>query len=134
MKRDTKSAAAMPATVRKLRCAVYTRKSSEEGLDMELNSLDAQRAACEAFIASQTDMAIFWDVREGEGVRLDGTDVWLVTRILEDGTAAELLGPAGQRVTLHEDIPTGSARGSGCGSSREPLRAPPGWRWRPTCR
>ena len=35
--------------VRKLRCAVYTRKSSEEGLDMEFNSLDAQREACEAF-------------------------------------------------------------------------------------
>jgi DNA invertase Pin-like site-specific DNA recombinase len=43
----------MPATVRKLRCAVYTRKSSEEGLEMEFNSLDAQREACEAFIASQ---------------------------------------------------------------------------------
>jgi DNA invertase Pin-like site-specific DNA recombinase len=53
MKRDTKAAATMPATVRKLRCAVYTRKSSEEGLDMEFNSLDAQREACEAFIASQ---------------------------------------------------------------------------------
>ena len=40
-------------TVRKLRCAVYTRKSSEEGLDMEFNSLDAQREACEAYVASQ---------------------------------------------------------------------------------
>src|SRR5882757_10016788 len=38
---------------RKLRCAVYTRKSSEDGLDMEYNSLDAQREACEAYIASQ---------------------------------------------------------------------------------
>lgn len=53
MKRDAKPAGAMPATLRKLRCAVYTRKSSEEGLDMEFNSLDAQREACEAFIASQ---------------------------------------------------------------------------------
>jgi len=39
--------------VRKLRCAVYTRKSSEEGLDMEFNSLEAQREACEAYIVSQ---------------------------------------------------------------------------------
>jgi site-specific DNA recombinase len=39
--------------VRKLRCAVYTRKSTEEGLEMEFNSLDAQREACEAYIASQ---------------------------------------------------------------------------------
>jgi DNA invertase Pin-like site-specific DNA recombinase len=36
-----------------LRCAIYTRKSSEEGLDMEFNSLDAQREACEAYIKSQ---------------------------------------------------------------------------------
>ena len=43
----------MKAPVRKLRCAVYTRKSSEEGLDMEFNSLDAQREACEAYVASQ---------------------------------------------------------------------------------
>jgi site-specific DNA recombinase len=39
--------------VRKLRCAVYTRKSTEEGLEQEFNSLHAQREACEAFIASQ---------------------------------------------------------------------------------
>src|SRR4030081_3354564 len=37
----------------KLRCAVYARKSSEEGLDMEFNSLDAQREACEAYVTSQ---------------------------------------------------------------------------------
>ncbi|WP_436643979.1 recombinase family protein [Microbaculum sp. FT89] len=35
------------------RCAVYTRKSTEEGLDMAFNSLDAQREACEAYILSQ---------------------------------------------------------------------------------
>jgi site-specific DNA recombinase len=39
----------------KVRCAVYTRKSSEEGLEQEFNSLDAQRAAGEAYIASQSD-------------------------------------------------------------------------------
>lgn len=37
----------------KLRCAIYTRKSSEEGLEQEFNSLQAQREACEAFITSQ---------------------------------------------------------------------------------
>jgi len=35
------------------RCAIYTRKSSEEGLEQEFNSLHAQREACEAFIKSQ---------------------------------------------------------------------------------
>jgi site-specific DNA recombinase len=38
---------------RKLCCAIYTRKSTEEGLEQDFNSLDAQREACEAFIASQ---------------------------------------------------------------------------------
>ena len=43
----------MTTVVRKLRCAIYTRKSTEEGLDMDYNSLDAQRDACHAYIASQ---------------------------------------------------------------------------------
>ncbi|MCW5713453.1 MAG: recombinase family protein [Bauldia sp.] len=43
----------MKSVVRKLRCAVYTRKSSEEGLEMEFNSLHAQREACEAYVVSQ---------------------------------------------------------------------------------
>jgi site-specific DNA recombinase len=38
---------------RAIRCAIYTRKSSEEGLEQEFNSLQAQREACEAFIKSQ---------------------------------------------------------------------------------
>src|SRR5450755_3928262 len=42
------------------RCAVYTRKSSEDGLEQSFNSLHAQREACEAFIRSQ----------QGEGWRL----------------------------------------------------------------
>jgi site-specific DNA recombinase len=40
-------------TKRTLRCAIYTRKSSEEGLEQSFNSLDAQREACEAYILSQ---------------------------------------------------------------------------------
>jgi site-specific DNA recombinase len=47
----SRKTAGQPA--RKLRCAVYTRKSSEEGLDMEFNSLEAQRDACEAYVVSQ---------------------------------------------------------------------------------
>jgi hypothetical protein len=37
----------------RIRCAVYTRKSSEEGLEQAFNSLHAQREACEAYILSQ---------------------------------------------------------------------------------
>src|ERR1700676_3505218 len=47
-----------------IRCAVYTRKSSEEGLEQEFNSLQAQREACAAFIKSQ----------QGEGWRPLKTD------------------------------------------------------------
>ena len=42
------------------RCAIYTRKSSEDGLEQDFNSLHAQREACESFIKSQ----------QGEGWRL----------------------------------------------------------------
>ena len=37
----------------RIRCAIYTRKSSEEGLEQSFNSLHAQREACEAYILSQ---------------------------------------------------------------------------------
>jgi DNA invertase Pin-like site-specific DNA recombinase len=40
-------------TPSRIRCAIYTRKSSEEGLEQSFNSLDAQREACEAYIVSQ---------------------------------------------------------------------------------
>jgi DNA invertase Pin-like site-specific DNA recombinase len=53
MSRRKLADSAMPASVKKLRCAVYTRKSTDEGLDKEFNSLDAQREACESYIASQ---------------------------------------------------------------------------------
>ncbi len=53
MSRRRLSDQALPASVKKLRCAVYTRKSTEEGLDKEFNTLDAQRDACEAYVASQ---------------------------------------------------------------------------------
>jgi len=50
----------MQSKAKPRRCAIYTRKSSEEGLEQEFNSLHAQREACEAFIRSQA----------GEGWRL----------------------------------------------------------------
>ena len=43
----------MNPETRGIRCAIYTRKSSEEGLEQSFNSLDAQREACESFIKSQ---------------------------------------------------------------------------------
>ena len=52
-----------PRKEQALRCAIYTRKSSEEGLEQEFNSLHAQREACEAYVRSQ----------QGEGWRLRKT-------------------------------------------------------------
>lgn len=43
----------MPSDNRRRRCAIYTRKSTEEGLDKAFNSLDAQREACAAYVLSQ---------------------------------------------------------------------------------
>jgi site-specific DNA recombinase len=42
-----------PERRKSTRCAIYTRKSTEEGLEQAVNSLDAQREACMAYIASQ---------------------------------------------------------------------------------
>ena len=65
------------------RCAIYTRKSSEEGLEQDFNSLHAQREACEAFIKSQA----------GEGWRL-------VKTAYDDGglSGATMERPALQRL------------------------------------
>ncbi len=46
-----------------IRCAIYTRKSSEEGLEQDFNSLDAQYGACSAYVASQASEG--WVLAEG---------------------------------------------------------------------
>lgn len=48
------------STPKILRCAIYTRKSTEHGLELEFNSLDAQREACEAYVKSQASLG--WKV------------------------------------------------------------------------
>jgi site-specific DNA recombinase len=53
MSRSRKHNRADNTTLKMVRCAIYTRKSTDQGLEQEFNSLDAQREACEAFIASQ---------------------------------------------------------------------------------
>ncbi|MGE4043554.1 MAG: recombinase family protein [Acetobacteraceae bacterium] len=84
------AAAEMPASVRKRRCAIYTRVSTDEQTDREYNSLHAQRDAAEAFVASQ----------RGEG--------WVLVRDhYDDGgfSGATLERPALQR--LLNDIRVG---------------------------
>ncbi len=76
----------------KVRCAVYTRKSSEEGLEQAFNSLDAQREACEAYITSQkhegrTALATLYD----DGAYSGGTmDRPALQRLLDDIRAGKV--------------------------------------------
>lgn len=60
--------------MRKIRCAIYTRKSTEEGLEQDFNSLDAQREACEAYIKSQKNEGwILLDKQYNDGGYSGGT-------------------------------------------------------------
>jgi hypothetical protein len=96
MSRRARIEPAMPATTKKLRCAVYTRKSTDEGLEKEFNTLDAQRDACDAYVASQ---------------RAEG---WVLVRDhYDDGgfSGGTLERPALQR--LLRDIPGGEDRRGG---------------------
>jgi DNA invertase Pin-like site-specific DNA recombinase len=74
------------------RCATYTRKSSEEGLEQDFNSLDAQRDACEAYIRSQAGEG--WKpvkTRYDDGGYSGGTlDRPALTRLLEDIEAGKV--------------------------------------------
>jgi len=74
------------------RCAIYTRKSSEEGLEQDFNSLDAQRDACEAYIQSQAGEG--WKLvrtRYDDGGYSGGTlDRPGLTRLLEDIDAGKI--------------------------------------------
>lgn len=71
---------------RRLRCAVYTRKSTEEGLDQEFNSLDAQREACVAFIASQASLGwkIVPDHYDDGGISGGTLERPAIQRLLQD--------------------------------------------------
>jgi site-specific DNA recombinase len=68
------------------RCAVYTRKSSEEGLEQEFNSLHAQREACEAYIASQRSegWVLVRDQYDDGGISGGTLDRPGLQRLLED--------------------------------------------------
>lgn len=81
-----------PAPLPRVRCAIYTRKSTEEGLDQEFNSLDAQREGGEAFIASQRHQG--WvclpDRYDDGGFTGGNTDRPALRRLLADIEAGEV--------------------------------------------
>ncbi len=69
-----------------IRCAIYTRKSSDEGLEQEFNSLDAQREACEAYIVSQrhAGWAAVPDMYDDGGLSGGTMERPALKRLLED--------------------------------------------------
>jgi len=73
-----------------IRCAIYTRKSSEEGLEQSFNSLDAQREACQAFITSQRQegwraLPTRYDDRGYSGGTLERPALKQLLKDIEDG-------------------------------------------------
>ena len=76
----------------RIRCAVYTRKSSEEGLEQEFNSLDAQREACEAFIRSQRHEGwiVLPELYDDPGLSGGTMDRPALQRLLADVTARKI--------------------------------------------
>jgi site-specific DNA recombinase len=74
------------------RCAIYTRKSSEEGLEQEFNSLDAQREACEAYILSQksTGWVALSDMYDDGGISGGTLDRPALQRLLADIAAGRI--------------------------------------------
>jgi site-specific DNA recombinase len=86
MRRRVNGAAAPAPRPSALRCAIYTRKSTEEGLDQDFNSLDAQREAAEAFVQSQRGEG--WEIvpdRYDDGGYSGGnTDRPALRRLMDD--------------------------------------------------
>ena len=76
----------------RIRCAVYTRKSHEEGLEQDFNSLDAQRDACEAYIASQKHegWACLPEMYDDGGISGATMDRPALTRLLADIEAGRI--------------------------------------------
>ena len=74
------------------RCAIYTRKSSEEGLEQEFNSLDAQREACEAYIRSQKSAGwtVLSDMYDDGGVSGATLERSALQRLLADIQAGKV--------------------------------------------
>src|SRR6202040_1123140 len=85
-----------------VRCAIYTRKSSEEGLDQEFNSLQAQREACEAFIESQRQegwvcLRAAYEDGGFSGARMDRPALQRLLAGLQAGGGGEPLAPKNWR-------------------------------------
>ena len=106
-----------------VRCAIYTRKSSDEGLGQEFNSLDAQREACEAYIVSQrhAGWVALADMYDDGGLSGGTMERPALKRLLEDIKASKVQTVVVERPTPCRRWPSNTPimlPGSGAGSPR----------------
>jgi Resolvase, N terminal domain len=100
-----------------VRCAIYTRKSSEEGLDQEFNSLQARRGACETFISSQRHegwvcLPAAYDGGGFSGATMDRS---ALQRLLADITAGRVdIATARRKSGARSSAAMSSSARSGC--------------------
>ena len=83
-RRGLRSVSAAPAVATPVRCAIYTRKSTDEGLDRGFNSLDNQRERAEAYIASQENWTALDSRYDDGGFSGGNTERPALKRLIED--------------------------------------------------
>ncbi len=101
--------------MKKVRCAIYTRKSSEDGLEQEFNSLHAQREACAAYVASQKHegWVLLPDIRDGKIDQIVVYKIDRLTRSLADfAKIVDILDAAGASfVSVTQSFNTATSMG-----------------------
>ena len=110
----------------RIACAIYTRKSSEEGLEQAFNSLDAQREACAAFILSQKHAG--WiavgDLYDDGGISGGTLERPALQRLLADIRARKVQTVVVYKVDRLNDRSPTSPRSSTCSMPTTPRSYP----------
>ncbi|HEX4611466.1 MAG TPA: recombinase family protein, partial [Urbifossiella sp.] len=115
--RKTSLTPAPRSAVKLVRCAIYTRKSTEEGLDQEFNSRDAQRESAEAYVRSQAEdgWAAVPDRYDDGGFTGENTDRPALRRLMADVDAGRVdcavVYTEVHRMTSDDTIPRGFMQG-----------------------
>ena len=125
-----------PVVPKPQRCAIYTRKSTEHNLDLEFNSLDAQREACEAYIKSQEHEGwrLVPDRYNDGGLSGASLDRPALQQLLADVRAGKITIVVVYKVdrltrSLADFAKSNCSMNSGCPSFQLPSRStpPPAW-------
>jgi site-specific DNA recombinase len=125
------------ATIKRVRCAIYTRVSTDQGLEQDFNSLDAQYDASHAYIRSQAHAG--WVLLRGKyddgGFSGGNTDRPALRRLLDEVEAGRIdvivVYKVDRLTVLWRILPSSSncSTGTTCRSSRSPSSSIPPPRW-----